>query len=214
MIFESQDIEMIESNADAFKKPKLLPAKVPWKISPSTPFLRMIVSESESDHPTEVTFLSFLPSEEDLKRYAEGKDSRDESMDADTLLFRGNVDKRDRIVKLTFDCAAWARMYPFDSDESVFDSNYDWSAVGGRDFEPNPDPEDWGEELWEESVKRFRQQWGRTSICPDPGMYEVYASPWLQETGASDIGLKHYMILGHDAYIEILASSWRWEFIN
>jgi hypothetical protein len=209
---------MAEFDTDTFRKPKLLPPEVPWRISPSTPFLKMIVSESASDQPTEVTFLSFLPSEEDLKRYAEGKDARDELIDNDTSLLGINddkrgLDKRDRIVKLTFDRAVWTRMYPFD-DEEVFNCNYNWSAVGGRDFEPNPDPEDWGEELWEESVKRFRQQWGRTSICPDPGMYEVENSTWLQETGASDEGLKHYLIIGHDVYIEILASSWQWEFIN
>ena len=58
----------------------------------------------------------------------------------------------------------------------------------------------------------FSTEWRRTSRCPDPGMYEILYSAWLQDVGAR--GLKHFLVIGEDSYIEVLAESWSYEVLG
>ena len=59
--------------------------------------------------------------------------------------------------------------------------------------------------------EKFRTYWKETSICPDPRIYEVENSKWLEnEARAIKLGCKHFIVLGHDNYIEVLAKDWNW----
>jgi len=110
-----------------------------------------------------------------------------------------------RAVRVHFKPGLWARISPsFSDSEVVKESIYDWTAVSGR-YLPGESVKDW--------LQRFRETWLQTGICPDPGMYEVESSPWLQEVSAENgrrPGLKHFLITGHDAFIEVLAEEWSW----
>ena len=61
-------------------------------------------------------------------------------------------------------------------------------------------------------AERISRQWCDTGICPDPAFYEIVGDPWMDEVceGAAREA-KHYMLLGHDCYVEVIATSWRWE---
>jgi hypothetical protein len=55
--------------------------------------------------------------------------------------------------------------------------------------------------------------WQTEGICPDPEFYFVENSTWYAEINQSPppIDCKHYVIFGHDAYLEILAHGFEWE---
>jgi hypothetical protein len=118
-------------------------------------------------------------------------------------LFGTHLDGASSRVTLVFDAALWARMCPSYSDgEVVPEGDYDWSGVPqlstGSDFR--------------ESVSRRRSRWLETGLCPDPRAYEVTFSPWLAQlrfTTVQGQSLRHYLVLGHDVYVEVLATSWR-----
>lgn len=57
------------------------------------------------------------------------------------------------------------------------------------------------------------QHWLKTGICPDPSFYVATRSQWLDEAeGAMSEGseLRHYVLAGHDGYVEILSSGYTW----
>jgi hypothetical protein len=91
----------------------------------------------------------------------------------------------------------------FADSEVVREADYDWSAVS----RPSP-----GSDLVE-YLRLQREKWLETGICPDPGVYEVRSSNWLreirEETGYEWLDYHHYLILGHDVYVEVIAKGWR-----
>ncbi len=189
-------------------KPRLVPVEVPWQISPSTPFLRLISSEVVENGATQVQFVAHFGLEDsqgdasELHRsvvvVADPGDLHDQS--------QSPIQSPYRRVRILFERGLWSRMCPAYSDsEVVKESKYDWSAVVGR-YKSGEDPPTW--------LRRFKVTWLDTSICPDPGMYEVENSPWLREIESvegSKEELRHYLFLGHDAYVEVLAEGWTWK---
>lgn len=70
----------------------------------------------------------------------------------------------------------------------------------------------------EEVVKASWQEWRRNGLCPDPGMYEVRDSPWIElhcrwmtEVGVVQADFKHVIIEAHDSFVEVVAKAWRYE---
>lgn len=193
-------------------KPKPIPVKVPWRVSLSTPFLQLTVGEAPSDCPTTVSFLAYCPSWISLSPGS----SNLINMPTDQELV-GTKESGDCIVKLFFEPGGCARMYRSYADlEVVQESLYDWSALKYY-FKADPDFENWGEDMAREfedmareCAERSMEEWRRTSICPDPGMYEIENSPWLRELNFPED--RHFLILGHDAYVEVLAEDWKWEY--
>lgn len=56
--------------------------------------------------------------------------------------------------------------------------------------------------------------WEAHGYHPDPGFYQVADSPILQERGSlfdprKRLGLKHYLVIGYDSYVEVIAASSR-----
>ena len=185
-------------------KPRLISVKVPWAVAADTPYLRLTASESPVE--AHVRFVAF---------FALGRDVRTTQTPSqvgfaraevfypphDSNIKRGPPSGPDQVIKVSFDQAVEARMVRAFSDASAIDySAFDCSAL----FDPNEYVEDIKRWLTE-----YHQEWRRTGFCPDPRMYEVEGSAWLGEY--EHHGWKHYIIVGHDAYVEVLAKDWKWE---
>ena len=178
-------------------KPKLMPLHAPWRVSPSTPFLRLVALESASQEQTHVEFVAYNQCE-DASSAASGTSLR---VVQPPNAFQGaKTDERGpyRLLRIVFKGSVGARMYPAHSDSQVVDeSSYDWTQVPGR-WSP-------GEDIYS-YLERDRATWLQTGVCPDPRVYEVVNSPWLEEMQMeSDQRWKHYLILGHDAFVEVIA---------
>lgn len=182
-------------------KPRLIPVKVPWQVCPSTPFLRLTTFESGG--PTEVKLVGYFALEKQEESIRGFESALVVGSPYDLNLSQTKKDSPFQLLKLTFEDGIWVKMSPSYADLEVIDeSSYDWSALAYR-YELGQDPDQW--------FRRFQEEWHRTSLCPNPRMYELEQSSWLEETGAGKYGSKHYLIMGHDAYAEVIANGWRWE---
>jgi hypothetical protein len=127
----------------------------------------------------------------------------DVNISADLELTATYVDGAQSRVRVSFRRGDWVKWSPAYADaEVVREQAYDWTEVprlsAGSDFPA--------------SLRRRQEDWTRTGICPDPRIYEVGNSPWLAEIPWSTSGgedYHHYLVLGHDAYVEVLATGWR-----
>lgn len=117
--------------------------------------------------------------------------------------FATHIDGSSSRARLVFKTGLWVRLSPSYSDrEVVREADYDWSAVpqlsAGADYR--------------ETRLRRDELWRTTGVCPDPHAYEVVGSEWLaahdEPVGPDRDRLHHYLVLGHDAYVEVLATSW------
>ncbi len=63
----------------------------------------------------------------------------------------------------------------------------------------------------QERVKALWERWRQSGRCPDPRMYEVVGSHWIEALGKVAHGLTHFIIVGHDSFIEVIAKAWRVE---
>lgn len=152
---------------------RLKPVGVPWQVSPSTPELRVRVSEDGSETVVEARC---------------------------TLCEAGKY--RDARIALSFDRGLYLHFSQSYSDaEVVREADYDWTEV------PTIDPQ-----RIEESRHRLQSLWDETGKCPDPGVYEVENSSWSEEV--AEQALRHYLIVGHDAYVELLAAGLDWSVIS
>jgi hypothetical protein len=178
-------------------KPKLTPLHVPWMVSPSTPFLRLVALESASQEHTHVEFVAYNQCE-DAPPSVSGTGLRVVQA-PNTFQVAGAVERGPyRLLRIAFKGSVGARMYPAHSDSQVVnESVYDWTQVRGR-WSP-------GEDIYAH-LERDRVSWQHTGVCPDPRVYEVVNSPWLEEMQLEgDQRWKHYLILGHDAFVEVIA---------
>jgi hypothetical protein len=63
----------------------------------------------------------------------------------------------------------------------------------------------------QERVKILWEAWRQMGRCPDPHMYQVVSSPWIEALGKMADGLTHFIIDGHDSFVEVVAKTWRVE---
>jgi hypothetical protein len=189
------------SEESVLKKPKPKPLQVSWMVSPSTPFLQLVAQEGMSEHTVIVQFVAYdkrfdisLENKISTKTYVAESPSEFRPSD-------GTINTNPyRLIRVCFPGEAYARVSPSLSDSHVIDeSEFDWSDVPGR-WEP-------GEDIFQ-YLKRQDQQWHQTGICPNPRIYHIEGSHWLNKVGSPADAvprLHHYMILGHDLFIEVLA---------
>jgi hypothetical protein len=178
----------------ALPKPRLIPFAVPWSVSPSTPFLVLHITEQASDP----SYAQFVAND---KLAAAGQSSSRTSGKKVEIWQPSDWSGPDisdsrseyRLVRIEFKGVRYASMRAAYSDREVVDrSAFDWSGIS-----PYYDGGDVGTFL-----AAFDQKWRDSGICPDPRIYEV------EQLGP--VGLKthqQYLILGHDAYIEVVARS-------
>jgi len=189
---------------------KLCPVRVPWSISASTSFLKVHAAEGDSESPTTVTLVAEF-----------GLESADASTpsagnaviivqtpsEIDGAPSGSTVRAPTQLIRLIFENGLWVRFMHAHSDDQIIDEEkFDWSEVAHIYDALAPGIEAGRKYYW--------SLWKRNGICPDPHMYEVEGSNWLREIRPRGEGYKHYLMVGHDAYVEVIAMGWRWESIR
>ena len=186
-------------------KEKFNAVKASWRVDFSTPYISLNALENDF---AEISFGA------DFGRHMKGNNSQEDSQAIDfeevsiveypnSLILENYSQYQYQRVKVKFDTFYSIKMSPSYSSLCVInDKNYDWGSVMFFDL-ISQDLEIWSE--------KFYTYWKEANVCPDPRMYEVENSKWLEnEARAVRLGCKHFIILGHDSYIEILAKNWDW----
>jgi len=111
-----------------------------------------------------------------------------------------------RGVTITFRHGQWVRTYPAASDvDPLPKGRFDRSFVpyGSGDVVDNP----------EEYLDAFREDWMARRDCPDAHFYEVMDSRWVLEENAARFGCRHFVLVSHDLWMEVLCTGmdWTWD---
>lgn len=182
-------------------KQKLVPVSVPWQISPSVPNLKL--KQSADGYPMSATFIGHFKCDENVGLTVDSGSIQVISDDPDFEPTPLSLTAPFRMVRVNFVNAYFGRSCQSVSDSEVIaEDDYDWSDVASS-LMPH--------ESIEENFVRIRDLWLSSGICPDPGMYEVRNSHLLSEFTEQSNELRHYIMLGHDEYIEVLTNGWSWE---
>lgn len=140
-------------------KPRLVPFKVPWKVSPSTPFLSLYASESPRESPTHVRFVASFGMNTEFRPSVASKVPTIVFSPYKSNMSSGPKEGPVQLVRITFTNATEARIAGAYSDRSAIDySAFDCSAM-----ELRPD-----EQVFDIQTRlnNFRESWVRTGICP------------------------------------------------
>ncbi len=66
-----------------------------------------------------------------------------------------------------------------------------------------------------ELMDRNEAVWQRTLVCPDPSFYLVSESERVRASSAlRRLNVSHWILVGHDAYIEVVGGKMRWYLPN
>jgi hypothetical protein len=164
--------------------PQLHPLIVPWQISPSTPSLGFATRNIDGINHGYVTFMGFLGEMTNL------------------CAQHG----RYKQVAVVLEQVQFAKLYP---DRSASDSarveGYDWSLVPNFADEHNS---------LKGAIRRFHDQWNATDICPQPSAFTVCDSDLLRDLRIPVDTFKHYVFLGDDFNVEVVAKSMTWQLVE
>ena len=183
------------------RKPKLFPVTAPWMISASVPYLRLQTDSGSVPHSA--TFIAYFQCDDVSP--ASPMQGFPEEILGPTEFVPARVNERApfHVVRVSFTDAKVGRICFAVSDKEVIaEDDFDWDAVP-TSLLPG--------ETIEENIARRKKMWLETGQCLDPRMYEVHDSPWLQELRLSEADVHHYILVGHDEYVEVIASGWKWE---
>ena len=189
------------------RKPKPVPLRVPWTVCPSTPYVELMTTEAPDLTPTTVRCIGFFwLNQRELPDAASAPRGPTTCAIVGPPYGSGAISSRAdgvyQIVRMVFRAATAARLNT-GRPEPEFGgrgTRYDWSALPVQ-----LDPTDPGGFL-----AAGEEYWRRTGECPDPGAYEIEQSNWLAELAPSTLRRRHYLIVGHDAYVEVLAEGYSW----
>lgn len=110
-----------------------------------------------------------------------------------------------RQISVALKRVVWMKFYPeFSKDDSERLEAYDWNQV--------PEFRDQDGSFRGHS-RRFHDQWNSTDICPDPSAYLIENSEALACLGFRD-EFKHYLFIGDDFNLEVIADSLTWELLE
>ena len=186
---------------DIQRKPKLIPVLVPWRITSAVPVLSIAIIEINS-----IT-LSFQAFFGPMNPYT-GRVNEEVQLAANELGSLGHRNALEARVELTFPFTTDVRINPSISEGRLID----YEAYDISEFRPVRSLS-----LNRNAHEDF-QLWKTTGHCPTPRMYSIEPSAWLESLTKEgykyhlgDQPAKHYMILGEDMWIEILADQWSWK---
>ncbi len=212
------------------EKPRLLPVGVPWRIDSATPFMRVFASGeeigvgvpwisslsevlSQARNPTTgiretlfATFVGYFGTED------KGPSREFPHPDPPVVVtspgeFNAHAPKSEgayRMIRLTFYEVADTTVFRAGSDY-VLEQLYDLSAIGDHAQ---------GTHNWKQYRRRIWRSWRDTGLCPDPRMYEVENSPHVVRLRSENPHwnkFKHYLLIGNDVNVEVVAARWIWE---
>ena len=162
---------------------RLRPLTVPWKISPSNPSLALATKAFDGINHGYVTFMGLLG-------------------EATKLVSKYGAYQQ---IAVTFDRIVYARLYPeFSPDDVERLDSYDWDMV--LKFQDK-------EHGFRDHYRTFHDQWNATNICPDPAAYIVEKSDLVQRLGIEDAAFQHYLFVGDDYNVEVIAQSLTWQVV-
>lgn len=182
------------------EKQLLDPVKVPWMISPSAPFLKL--QESSEQGEVLVTFVGYFGTQDTGNS---GSPTGMPEIREPGPEFHLSDDKAPyRLIRVSFAEVLQSRTVSAVSDSQVIrESDYDWHKVASKRRS--------GEKI-NDFLRRHASSWEKTGLCPNPRMYEVLGSAWLEELAPQNpLPWHHYLLLGHDEYVEVAARTWRWD---
>ena len=185
-------------------KPKLLPFQVPWSIDPAVPHLELF--STPSGKPLSATFIAYFMLEDRQKPQPLSDSVEGLQFVSEPPPFEPKRDSSEapyRLVRVNFKNGSYGRTLGAYADAEVIPQD-------GYDRTAGPCERLPGEDI-REYLERESQYWLDTGQCPDPLFYQVEGSRWLAELGEKAKGLYHYMLLGHEVYVEVLAEGWSWE---
>lgn len=163
--------------------PKLLPVEVPWRIALETPDLTLIAYEQGH---SEVSFIGqFLADSDEAMSLKEKK----------VIIEMYDVLK-------TRTSGKWSDSYTIDPNK------YDWSEIKP---EYHPYRAVSAIEKYQQEEAEYMSQWISSNNCPVPNMYRVANSEWLHSIGHVRETYIHYLFIGEDIYIEVIARGFKWE---
>jgi hypothetical protein len=185
---------------------RLKPLKVPWQVSPSTPFLKLVAAEVDDEYPTQIIFAA------NFGLRAKEIQQQDVGFTHAVRTTNPHLESGERsnkesatfsLVRMDFRGGLWARMSPAFSDREVLSQReFDTSLIPYSTRPGNL-------EVW---LQDFQSFWLKSGNCPDPGAYTVESSAWVESLKLT--GFEHFVIQGRDAYIEVLAREWKWNEIQ
>lgn len=165
---------------------KLLAVKTPWQLESSTPFLEMNLYENgEAIISANVNF-GLNKKNPDLHKYPLDKIQN-------MGLFTGeNFEEfKYQRINIRFEHFYSVIMNPPQTGIGVIDeSKYDWSKIKFHNL--------FYDDIYKWQEKKL-EYWTKTGYCPDPNMYEIKNSIWLENPMVVRLSYKHFLILGHDS---------------
>ncbi|SIN65068.1 hypothetical protein SAMN02745824_1469 [Parasphingorhabdus marina DSM 22363] len=186
-------------------KPKLIPFQVPWSVDPAVPLLELF--STPSGKPLSATFTAYFMLDDHQKPEPLPDSIEGLSIVSGRPAFEPKRDERDapfRLVRVNFENGRYGRtLGAYADDQEIPEDDYDWSALPCN-LSPEEDIRD--------NIKRRGIYWLETGKAPNPRAFEIEGSPWLAELDEEEAkGLHHYIFLGHEIYVEVLAEGWSWE---
>jgi hypothetical protein len=185
------------------QRPRLIPVQVPWQISASAAYLRAEFAETQSHQPIRADFVGFFRCNETGSAGHFGT-SVEISKPPPPFQEAGDGSRgKYQQVQVLFDRGLWLRCSPgLSESEVIATAAYDWSDIPAA-LRPG--------ETASDNVTRVRASWLSTGIAPDPRMYEVVPSSWIEQLGLQKSGRwHHYLLTGSEGYIEVIAQGWKW----
>lgn len=108
----------------------------------------------------------------------------------------GEIIDRYEDVEVTFNRVSDFRYFPdYSPEDAERIDSYDWAPV--------PEYRDDTGSLVHHGEK-FHEIWKESGFCPDPAIYEIKDSEWVGSVKGNE-KLKHYLVLGGDYNLEVLA---------
>lgn len=172
---------------------RLIPLTVPWQISVADASLRLILQEQGGTSIEFLVLCGYQAFEQDLQAGL---------IAYDAAAYLGSAAKQAsfHIVSVSFGKLAGLRCQPL-AVEAFNKAAYDCTAI------PSLNPENKSHAVLAYDFKKY---WNDNKCCLDPGAYIVENSTWLDTSGLGLQPYTHYLFLGQQLCIEVLAAEMQW----
>jgi hypothetical protein len=187
---------------DMLTKPRMIAAKVPWHVAVDAPFLELVTEPDGT--PQAAIFTAYFKR---VLREGEQWSGGTVTIVREPGPFRpARPDETGEYqrVRLRFMGGVIARLLASKSESEDIDYEaYDWSGVPAANLQPG--------ETVEELLDRRDRYFLDTGLSANPRFYMIENSDWLAEEAPGRDDLHHYMLLGDETNLEVIAAGWEWD---
>jgi hypothetical protein len=175
---------------------KLVPVEVPWRVAPSDG----LSSFSGTEGTVAIRLIAFFGKHAaERERLAIERTMGTVTDDAANKLGYREVELRFPFV------SAFRMMPPSGPAKLIDEARFDWSGVPLHELQLT------AFSAWRDEHAR---RWAADGRCPDPRFYQVIDSELLEQLGLSPARHKHLIVLGHDAYCDVVCREFSWEVLS